>query len=172
MSRKYFKTGQLVPCYTEEGRCKWCRGRLGVCSLALIGVYPNMWALADEILEPTRLRYGKPIRVLRGFLCRTKLKAYGLSEEYLSGECVDICAYIGQPRRRKVSRSKFDATRRVSGFRFQVSNGQPDVTREENMKIAEIIKGMDFDQLVIYPDYLHVSYKRNGDNRHEVISKI
>lgn len=164
MSRKYFKTGQLVPCYTEEGRCKWCRGRLGVCSLALIGVYPNMWALADEILEPMRLRYGKPIRVLRGFLCRTKLKAYGLSEEYLSGECVDITAVAGMPRRYKKSDPRYKKS--------EVGGLTPEVTREENMKIAEIIKEMDFDQLVIYPDYLHVSYKRNGDNRQEVISKI
>lgn len=163
MSRKYFKTGQLVPCYTEEGRCKWCRGQLGVCSLALIGVYPNMWALADEILEPMRLRYGKPIRVLRGFLCRTKLKAYGLSEEYLSGECADITAVAGMPRRYKKSDPRYK--------KAEVGNLKSEVTREENMKIAEIIKEMDFDQLVIYPDYLHVSYKRNGENRHEVVDK-
>ena len=170
--RKYFKTAQLVPCYTDEGRCKWCRGQLSVCSLPLIRVYPNIWALAEDILEPARVKYGKPIRLLRGFLCRTKLKKM-LEEcetdeqwddvwQYYKGEAVDICAYIGQPRKRK-----------VSGSKWQVLGGQPEVTREENLKIAAIIEDMgNFDRLVVYAEHLHVSYKRNGENRHEVINYL
>ena len=79
----------------------------------------------------------------------------------MKGEVAEITAVAGMPRKR-----------RVSGSKFQVSNGMPDVTREENLKIAEIIKEMDFDQLVIYPDHLQVSYKRDGSNRHEVINCI
>lgn len=159
--RKYFKTAQLIPCYSEEGRCKWCRRPLLLWSPTLHKAIGNAWAMADDLLEPTRVRYGKPIRVKRCFMCYNKCKKLGLDEAYMRGEVAEITAVAGMPRKR-----------RVSGSKFQVSNGMPDVTREENLKIAEIIKELDFDQLVIYPDHLQVSYKRDGSNRHEVINCI
>lgn len=40
------------------------------------------------------------------------------------------------------------------------------------MKLARIIVQQGrFDQLILYPTFLHVSYKRNGANRHKVLRK-
>ena len=40
------------------------------------------------------------------------------------------------------------------------------------MKLARIIVAQGrFDQLIIYPTFLHVSYKRSGVNRHKVLRK-
>lgn len=161
---KYFKTAQLIPCYTDEGRCKWCRSPLLLWSPTLHKAIGNAWALADDLLEPTRVRYGKPIRVKRCFMCYNKCKKLGLDEAYMKGEVAEITAVAGMPRRYKKTDPRYKKS--------QVAGGQPEVTREENWKIAEIIKELDFDQLVIYPDHLQVSYKRDGSNRHEVINCI
>ena len=162
--RKYFKTAQLIPCYSEEGRCKWCRRPLQVWSPTLHKAIGNAWDLADDLLEPTRIRYGKPIRVKRCFMCYNKCKKLGLDEAYMRGEVVEITAVAGMPRRYKKTDPRYKKS--------QVAGGQPEVTREENLKIAEIIKELDFDQLVVYDDHLQVSYKRDGSNRHEVINCI
>lgn len=47
-----------------------------------------------------------------------------------------------------------------------------DITCRDNHRLAEIIeqKG-NFDQLIIYPTFLHVSYKRHGNNRKQKIIK-
>ena len=47
-----------------------------------------------------------------------------------------------------------------------------DIRCADNMLLAEIIeqKG-NFDQLIIYPTFLHVSYKRHGNNRKQIIIK-
>ena len=174
--RKYFRTGRLIPCYTEEGRCKWCRGQLPIYSLALVEVFPNLWALADDILEPVRVSYGKPIRVLRGFLCRTKMKNLleqceteeqrADMEQYRKGEAVDITAVAGMPRKMKgVTQRELDA------------KPTAELTREENLKIAKLIEALGgFDQLVYEncdeqgrPEWLRLSYKRKGGNRNIVM---
>lgn len=47
-----------------------------------------------------------------------------------------------------------------------------DIRCADNKLLAEIIeqKG-NFDQLIIYPTFLHVSYKRHGNNRKQIIIK-
>ena len=48
-----------------------------------------------------------------------------------------------------------------------------DITCSDNVLLEKIIREQDrFDQLIIYPGFLHVSYKRNGANRHQVLRKI
>lgn len=47
-----------------------------------------------------------------------------------------------------------------------------DVHCEDNRKLARIIvEAGRFDQLIIYPTFLHVSWKRQGGNRREVLRK-
>lgn len=47
-----------------------------------------------------------------------------------------------------------------------------DIRCADSSCLAEIIKqNGNFDQLIIYPTFLHVSYKRHGNNRRQVIIK-
>ena len=47
-----------------------------------------------------------------------------------------------------------------------------DIRCDDNAKLAKLIVQQGrFDQLIIYPTFLHVSYKRNGMNRHRVLKK-
>ncbi len=168
--RKFFKTGQLIPCYTEEVRCKWCRCPYPLWCQTLHVAINNAWDMAEHLLEPMRERYGKPVRVLRCFMCHNKVKKLKRElggtqdrnhdiEQYLLGQAADISAVAGMPKRRK-------------GYKTRMTEGSSEVTFAENMKLVEIIKEMDFDQLVIFQDHLHVSYKNDGTNRHLVESHL
>lgn len=92
---KHFGLKKLIPCYTDEGRCKFCRHKQ--CEWVLIADHAveSLWVLAGVVLEPARERYGKPIRVVRAFVCWNKRKKLGLDWEYYQGECVDIRASHG-----------------------------------------------------------------------------
>ena len=47
-----------------------------------------------------------------------------------------------------------------------------DIHCDDNAKLAKLIVQQGrFDQLIIYPTFLHVSYKRSGANRHKVLRK-
>ena len=44
-----------------------------------------------------------------------------------------------------------------------------DITCADNKRLAEIIEQLgNFDQLIVYPTFLHVSYKRQGVNRKSI----
>lgn len=74
-----------------------------------------------------------------------------------------------------------------SGFRCPLHNGRvggasgsqhmkgeaADVRCEDNARLAKIIKeNGQFDQMIIYPTFVHVSYKRTGENRKEILKKV
>lgn len=43
---------------------------------------------------------------------------------------------------------------------------------EDNRRLARIIVELGkFDQLIIYPSFVHVSWKKNGANRHQILKK-
>ena len=46
-----------------------------------------------------------------------------------------------------------------------------DVCCFNNKKLGKIIEQGVFDQLIYYPTFLHVSYKRNGMNRKQILKK-
>lgn len=46
-----------------------------------------------------------------------------------------------------------------------------DIRCEDNKKLGKIIEQGVFDQLIYYPTFLHVSYKRQGVNRKQIIYK-
>lgn len=74
-----------------------------------------------------------------------------------------------------------------SGFRCPLHNGRvggvynsqhvsgqaADIRCDDNMKLARIIKENGrFDQMIVYPTFLHVSWKRVGENRRQVLKKV
>lgn len=103
----------------------------------------NLTALVRHILDPARTALGKPIRVNSGYRCTMLNTCVGGAQnsQHLRGEAADICT------------------------------GSP----EENRKLFEILLNMPFDQLIWErgnshgPAWIHVSYRRNGNNRGEVI---
>lgn len=112
------------------------------------GVEANLKALVTEVLEPARQRLGIPIMVNSGYRCPKHNAEVGgvANSQHMKGEAADIAP---------------------AGFGFQDSG-----FKEELKRLGRIIvEGANFDQLIIYPTFLHVSYKRHGNNRKQIIIK-
>lgn len=118
-------------------------------------VKANIEALVHNVLDPVRDAYGKPIGVNSGFRCEKHNKAVGgvPRSQHLVGEAADI-----RPAGRTAHPSPL------------IPASEPE--SPELMTLARIIVQQGrFDQLILYPTFLHVSYKRNGANRHKVLRK-
>lgn len=111
-------------------------------------VKENIEALVDSVLDPARELFGKPIHVNSGFRCPLHNAAVGgvAKSQHLLGEAADITA--GSPA--------------------------------ENLHLARLIAQLgNYDQIIIYvhngstePQFIHVSWKRNGDNRHRILKHV
>ena len=102
----------------------------------------NLRALVDEVLDPLREAYGKPIRVNSGYRCPKLNNLVGGSpnSQHMRGEAADIQPVVG---------NEADLPELA---RILIANGK-------------------FDQLIIYPTFIHVSYRRLGWNRKQVLQK-
>ena len=105
-------------------------------------------ALVDNVLDPARELLGKPIRVSSGFRCPLHNAAVGgvAKSQHTLGEAADITA--GSPA--------------------------------DNLKLARIIAHLgNYDQMILYvnngsmePQFIHVTWKRNGNNRHRILKHV
>ena len=102
----------------------------------------NLRALVDEVLDPLREAYGKPIRVNSGYRCPRLNNLVGGSpnSQHMRGEAADIQPVDGNEADLEVL------------AQFLIANGK-------------------FDQLILYPTFIHVSYRRLGWNRKQILQK-
>lgn len=143
---KYFNYNEF------ECRCKRCQkgnSEMGIPSGGMMGDVPeNVKTLVENVLDPLREKYGKPIRVNSGFRCPNHNLAVGgaTGSQHMKGEAADVAPL------ELVSDSKI---------------------QDELTKLVEIIKeNGKWDQMIIYPTFVHVSWKRFGPNRHQILRKI
>lgn len=107
-----------------------------------------MRVLVANVLDQAREKLGMPITVNSGYRCPKHNAEVGgvANSQHMKGEAADIAP---------------------AGFGFQDSG-----FKEELKRLGRIIvEGANFDQLIIYPTFLHVSYKRHGNNRKQIIIK-
>lgn len=105
-------------------------------------VIENLRGLCNKVLEPLRQRVGRVI-VVGGYRCEAVNRAVMGAEhsQHLRGEAADI---------------------HVTGL-------------EMCRKYAAILSQTDFDQMILEPQesikkrWIHISYKRNGKNRHQIL---
>ena len=102
----------------------------------------NLRALVDVVLDPLREAYGRPIRVSSGYRCPKLNRLVGSSPN-------------------------------SQHTRGEAADIQPVVGNEGDLdKLAQIlIANGKFDQLILYPTFIHVSYKRLGWNRKQILQK-
>ena len=137
---KYFTKEEVIRCYRErkEDRCKECRLTQAVKKLPN-GIEENMEALVTEVLEPVCEKLGNEIVVLSGFRCPLENRRQGGSN--------DSPAVKGE--------AVEIAPVQDSGFTV--------------LDLARVIEELGkYDELIVYPTYVRVSYKRQGGNRKEV----
>lgn len=103
----------------------------------------NIEALVENVLDPLRERYGKPIVVNSGYRCPKHNKEVGgaTNSQHMEGEAADI----------------------------RPTTNCPNYTNDLKRLRQLIIESRNFDQLIVYPTFLHVSWKRRGGNRRTVL---
>lgn len=129
---KHFTIGELCASTTADAR--------GIKNTPMLQETGNLKALADNVLDPLREWYGKPIYVNSGYRCPQLNRMVGgkPTSQHLKGEAADITAG----------------------------------SKEENRKLFAYIRAnLTFDQLIDEKDFswVHVSFKRNGENRKQIL---
>lgn len=130
---KYFTIAELCKSETAD--------RLGINNRCKVEHVKNLTALVDNVLDPLRTWYGKPIRVNSGFRCPALNKAVGGS----------------------------NTSQHVAGQAADIDTGD----RQQNKLLFDHIqKNLPFDQLIWEHDgdWIHVSYKADGENRGQILA--
>lgn len=98
-------------------------------------VRDSILALTENVLQPLRDAWGKPLAVNSGYRCPALNAAVGgvSTSQHVKGEAADIAA--GDP---------------VKLARLAVKLGLP------------------FDQMILYPTFVHFSHKLNGEQRGQI----
>ena len=112
-------------------------------------VVENLKRLCQHTLEPLREKLGLPIVITSGF--RTKalndiIVHASRKSQHMTGRAADF--YIPE-----VSGNLSHRERLILAFRTIITN--PEV---------------DFDQLILYPNFIHVSYVSNETNRYKIMT--
>lgn len=103
-------------------------------------VASNVRALVKEVLDPRREKYGKPIRVNSGYRC----KHHNL----------EVGGAVG--------------SQHMKGEAADIAPMDGDASELE--KLVEMIKqNGKWDQMIVYPTFVHVSWKLLGPNREQVL---
>lgn len=98
-------------------------------------VRDSILALTENVLQPLRDAWGKPLKVNSGYRCKALNAAVGgvPTSQHVKGEAADIAA--GEP---------------VKLARLAVKLGLP------------------FDQMILYPTFVHFSHRLNGEQRGQI----
>lgn len=98
-------------------------------------VRDSILALTENVLQPLRDAWGKPLKVNSGYRCKALNAAVGgvPTSQHVKGEAADIAT--GDP---------------VKLARLAVKLGLP------------------FDQMILYPTFVHFSHRLNGEQRGQI----
>lgn len=99
-------------------------------------VHEAVKSLVQQVLQPLRDAYGKPMHVNSGYRCpelNAKISGSSSTSQHCKGEAADI------------------------------STGSPG----ETYRLAKLAKdlGLPYDQMILYPTFVHFSHKRIGKQR-------
>lgn len=109
-------------------------------------VRDSIKALVDEVLQPLRDAWGKPLAVNSGFRCRELNEEVGgvPTSQHRKGEAADICP-------------------------FGVRNGKGDIKVVTELAMLAVKLKLPFDQMILYPSFVHFSHKLEGNQRGQIL---
>lgn len=129
--------------------------RYGIVNVAPPEAVENLKRLCEHTLEPLREALGLPVVITSGYRCQrlNEILAHSARRsQHLTGCAADF--YVGQG---SASRS-----------RFQVAGHRERLIKAFRLILTE--PSIDFDQLIIYPTFIHVSYVSLQANRHYIMT--
>ena len=128
----------------------------------------NLRSLVEQVLDPLREAYGKPVYVNSGYRCPRLNRLVGGSpnSQHMRGEAADIVAHA------LMAGSTHPAPQGLIAGKDPRSP-----SLQDNLKLGKLIEQLgNFDQLIYEqcdqhgnPRWIHVSWKRNGWNRKQVL---
>ena len=153
----------------------------------------NLKLLCHHTLEPLREALGLPVVITSGYRCKALnniIAHHSNRSQHMKGQAADF--HVGQGAQGEVSGSMFQ----VPSSKFQGSGSKAaellvpsslhakrpcgssakfcgTSPRERLVKAFRLIltdPSIDFDQLIIYPNFIHVSYVSREKNRHSIMT--
>lgn len=114
-------------------------------TIASVEVRDNIKALVDKVIQPLRDAWGKPLAINSGYRCPEVNKAVGgvPTSQHTKGEAADVCPFL--------------------------PNGHGDIETVRQLAITARDLGLPFDQMILYPSFVHFSHKRNGVQRGQIL---
>ena len=111
--------------------------KYGICNVITDWrVRDNVMSLVENVLQPLRDAWGKPIHINSGYRCPALNKAVGgvPTSQHVRGQAAD-CGV------------------------------------EDSLALARLLLdlGLEFDQAIVYPTFVHISYKADGENRNQLL---
>lgn len=109
----------------------------GICNvITSFGVRDSILSLVENVLQPLRDAWGKPLHINSGYRCEKLNAAVGgvPASQHVKGEAADIAA-------------------------------------ENPVELAGLAVrlGLPFDQMILYPTFVHFSHKLNGEQRGQIL---
>ena len=150
----------------------------------------NLKRLCKGTLEPLRKALGLPVIITSGYRCKELNNIVNRSSktsQHMLGQAADF--YISDDGAMRQSRgSKFNGLRPVqgsTGFAQFSDQGQSDPRVDDKVQDSKVLgrrellimgfrliilnEDIDYDQLILYPTFIHVSYVSRSKNRRKII---
>ena len=133
----------------------------------------NLRALCSHTLEPLREEIKLPVVITSGYRCKAlneRITHHSATSQHMQGEAAD---FVVQGSKFKVQGAKF----KVQGSKINALTGSSKIKVQDENRRELLIKAfrtiilndnIDFDQLIIYPSFIHVSYTSRDKNRHRI----
>ena len=136
----------------------------------------NLRALCVHTLEPLREALGLPIIITSGYRCKAlnnKLAHSSDKSQHMCGQAADFWVQgltFGRACARSVESEQVPLfSRLIAAFKFQGSG----LSRRELLvtafKLILTSPEIDFDQLILYPSFIHVSFVSKERNRRGIL---
>jgi len=157
----------------------------GIDNTPLPEAVENLRALCVHTLEPLREALGLPIIITSGYRCKVlneRFTHHSATSQHMSGCAADF--YVGQGSVSGVKFQVSDAKLRasgvkseVSGYHLELETGESPMKHETSSRRELLIKAfrliitsedIDYDQVILYPTFIHVSYESRDKNRHRI----
>ena len=136
----------------------------------------NLKALCVNTLEPLREALGLPIIITSGYRCKALnelITHHSTRSQHRTGEAADFWVQGSKFKvqdQNLVQGSKFKVQDQnlVQGSKFKVQGVSPRELLIRAFRTIITDPTVDYDQLIIYPTFIHVSYISRERNRHKL----
>lgn len=147
--------------------------RYGIANVPSEQEIENLHRLCQGTLEPLREALQLPVVITSGFRTKAlndKLAHPSERSQHMQGQAADF--YVSSTGSIVQGSKGQDPGSKVQGSKFKVQGEEVPSRRELLIKaFREILTNpkIDYDQLILYPNFIHVSYVSKERNRHNIL---